>query len=201
MGGDKLLRMTVSFDGQSGAIRPPDGAILWAERNIGAYERSVGGEHGTDVPLRADRQLIGKRNIASGQVTGVQDFADVTRCEATPCARATALAEELGIKKAPAKSNFAYGLVARGEAMTYFELPDTAADFDSNVWAHAAGCLLVTESGGKVTDTVGNPLDFSACRDGAMLPQEVVGVIVTNRDLHPDVLRQSGLQSMAAANK
>ena len=73
-----------SFDGQSGALRPPDGTIVWAEENIGAYERSVGGEHGTDVPVRVDRSLIGQRNIATGQVTGVQSFSDVTRCEAAP---------------------------------------------------------------------------------------------------------------------
>ena len=53
----------------------------------------------------------------------------------------------------------------------------------------------------QVTDTVGNPLDFSACRDGNTLPQHVVGVLATNKDVHADVLRQSGLASMQAAAK
>ena len=96
---------------------------------------------------------------------------------------------------------FAYGLVARGESMTYFDLPESAADFDSNIWAHAAGSLLVHEAGGMVTDTSGNPLDFSVCRDSATLPQQVVGVLATNRDVHPEVLRQSGLSSIQAAAK
>lgn len=88
IGGEKLLRMTVSFDGQAGAVPPPgmllqrapnreplnnrsdqlvcathaparpppraDGTILWAEQNIGSYERNIGGEHGTDVRVQSN---------------------------------------------------------------------------------------------------------------------------------------------------
>ena len=203
MSGDKLLRMTVSFDGQSGALRPDDGVIMWAEENKGAYERSIAGDHGTDVPVRVDRSLIGKRNIATGQVTGVQDFVGVTRCEDAAHPSAASLATALGMGEAvqPSGGPFAYGLVARGEAQTYFELPDAADNFDSHAWAHAAGTLLVTEAGGLVTDTSGNPLDFSLCRDGAKLPAHVVGVLATNKDVHPDVVRQLGLSSMEAAAK
>ena len=50
-----------------------------------------------------------------------------------------------------------------------------------------------------VTDTVGNALDFSACRDSITLPQHIVGVLVTNRDVHPEVVRQLGLASLGAA--
>ena len=102
-----------------GALPPPVGTIMWAEENKGAYERNIGGEHGTDVPIRVDRSLIGKRSIAEGQVTGVQDFVDVTRAEArAQSSRAASLATELGIQAAPlqAEGPFAYGLVARGEA-------------------------------------------------------------------------------------
>ena len=84
-------------------------------------------------------------------------------------------------------------LLPSAQAHVYFDTPDADADFDSHLWAHAAGALLVTEAGGRVTDTVGNPLDFSLCRDGRTLPQHVVGTIATNRDLHPDVVRQLGL--------
>ena len=185
-----------------GALPPPVGTIMWAEENKGAYERNIGGEHGTDVPIRVDRSLIGKRSIAEGQVTGVQDFVDVTRAEARArSSRAASLATELGIQAAPlqAEGPFAYGLVARGEAQTYFELPETADGFDSHVWSHAAGALLVQEAGGMVTDTVGNALDFSACRDSITLPQHIVGVLVTNRDVHPEVVRQLGLASLGAA--
>jgi 3'-phosphoadenosine 5'-phosphosulfate (PAPS) 3'-phosphatase len=174
---------------------------MWAEKNIGAYERSVGGEHGTDVPIRVDRSLLGRRDIATGQVVGVQDFATVSRCESgTPQPRAASLASGLGITSPPVQAGtggFAYGLVARGEAQTYFDLPDSAAAFDRHIWAHAAGTLLVDEAGGLVTDTVGNPLDFSTCRDGPELPSHVVGVIATNKDVHQEVLR--GILSVQAS--
>lgn len=131
----------------------------------------------------------------------MQDFSSVTRCESEACPRAAKLAADLGITAAPlaAGGPFAYGLVARGEAQTFFDVPDDAAGFDSHLWAHAAGALLVTEAGGTVTDTVGNPLDFSTCKESATLPAHVVGVFATNGDLHPEVLRKSGLASLEAA--
>ena len=132
-----------SFDGQSGALPPPAGTLLWAEENVGAYERSVGGEHGTDVPVRVDRSLIGKRNIVGTSSTadggggalnadvvlGVQDFAHATRCEVRPQPRATALAKKLGMAAPPISSGgpFAYGLVARAEAQMYLDLPETVS--------------------------------------------------------------------------
>ena len=58
-----------------------------------------------------------------------------------------------------AEGPFPYALVARAEAQCYFELPDEVAAFDASIWSHAAGSLLVTEAGGLVTDTAGNPLD------------------------------------------
>jgi 3'-phosphoadenosine 5'-phosphosulfate (PAPS) 3'-phosphatase len=206
MGGEKLLRMMVSYDGQSGAVAPPAGTLLWAEEGIGAYERSIGGEHGTDVRVRVDRCLIGKRNIATGatafDASSGFDWGTVTRCEVEPRLRAAALATELGASAQPvlkAEGPFAYGLVARGEAQTYFELPDEVADFDASIWSHAAGSLLVSEAGGSVTDTAGNALDFSTCGESRRLPNHVVGVIATNKDLHPSVVNALGTATAKAA--
>ena len=121
--------------------------------------------------LRADRSLIGKRNIAAGQVNAVQDFAATTRCQVSAQPRAAALASDLGMPAdvLSADGPFAYGLVARGEAMTYFDLPETAADFDASISAHAAGTLLVAESGGMVTDTAGNALDLIVAQQARAL--------------------------------
>ena len=89
--------------------------------------------------------------------------------------------------------------VLSGEAQTLFELPDDpAADFDSNLWAHAAGDLLVREAGGMVTDTMGNALDF-AVKDSTKLAGGVSGVIVTNKDLHLDVMEKYKANALAAA--
>ena len=146
--------MMVSYDGQSGAVAPAAGTLLWAEEgigayarsnrspyphrspsplttrhsplttrphphphphtnprpNLGAYERGIGGEHGTDVRVRVDRCLIGKRNIATGAtafersgegkdgagLANTFDWGVVTRCEGEPRPRAASLAAELG---------------------------------------------------------------------------------------------------------
>jgi len=215
MGGEKLLRMMVSYDGQSGAVAPAAGTLLWAEEGIGAYERSIGGEHGTDVRVRVDRCLIGKRNIATGAtafdrngegkdgagLANVFDWGVVTRCEGEPRPRAASLATELGQVKPvlQAEGPFPYALVARAEAQCYFELPDEVAAFDASIWSHAAGCLLVAEAGGLVTDTAGNPLDFSTCGETRCLATHVVGVIATNKDLHPTVVRALGTATAEAA--
>jgi len=182
----KLLRMPASMDGQIGAVPVNGGTLLWAEEGKGAYERGIGDEHGLDVRIRVDASLIGKRTLdvrigASWQPVPEADFAEVTRCEAEPQPRAAKLAEELGIGQtiSPGRTPFAYGLVARGEAQVYTDLPD--AGFDMNAGSHAAGHLLVHEAGGKVTDTEGRPLDFS-------LPNKATGAVASNGDLHPRVL-------------
>jgi len=199
MRGEKLLRMMVSYDGQSGAVAPPVGCLMWAEEGIGAYERSVGGEHGTDIRIRVDRCLIGRRSIAQGVTTGVQDFSDVVRTEASAQARAAALASQVGISTVlPADGPFAYGAVARGEAHVYLEMPDDSNSFDSAIWSHAAGWLLVKEAGGEVTDQAGNPLDFSTCGSTRDLGAHIIGIVATNKDLHPSIMMASGKAAAAA---
>ncbi|MCA9450570.1 MAG: 3'(2'),5'-bisphosphate nucleotidase, partial [Candidatus Omnitrophica bacterium] len=44
-----------------------------------------------------------------------------------------------------------YGAVARGDADVYLRLP-TRPGYVERIWDHAAGCLLVEEAGGTVTD-------------------------------------------------
>jgi HAL2 family 3'(2'),5'-bisphosphate nucleotidase len=76
-----------------------------------------------------------------------------------------------------------YAVVARGEADIYLRLP-TRADYSEKIWDHAAGSLLVTESGGRVTDISGKSLDFTL---GSELSSNR-GVIVTNGWWHERVL-------------
>jgi 3'(2'), 5'-bisphosphate nucleotidase len=77
-----------------------------------------------------------------------------------------------------------YGLVANGSAAAYFRLvPDP--EYQEKVWDHAAGTLIVQEAGGRVTDFQGRPLNFTLGR----ALSENRGVVVSNGDLHPHLLR------------
>lgn len=56
-----------------------------------------------------------------------------------------------------------YVLVTRGDADIYLRFP-RKNEYRENLWDHAAGALLVEESGGVVTDANGKKLDFSSGR-------------------------------------
>jgi 3'(2'), 5'-bisphosphate nucleotidase len=96
------------------------------------------------------------------------------------------IAKLLGVKKPPLRmdSQAKYGLLARGEGTVYLRLP-TKKSYVEKIWDHAAGCILVEEAGGKVTDLAGKPLDFS--RGKTLVKNK--GVIATNGKLHEVVLK------------
>ena len=78
-----------------------------------------------------------------------------------------------------------YGVLARGEASAYIYLPKLTKDFyRENIWDHAAGMLVVEETGGMVTDVDGQPLDFS---QGKWLCKNR-GILATKGELHPRLL-------------
>ena len=53
-----------------------------------------------------------------------------------------------------------------------------------NIWDHASGALLVTEAGGRVTDIMGKPFDFTK---GKKLAHNC-GAVATNGRVHDAVL-------------
>lgn len=78
------------------------------------------------------------------------------------------LAREVGLTADPLRldSQAKYAAVARGDAALYLRLPNPATpDYREKIWDHAAGALLVEEAGGVVSDSTGQPLDFSAGRE------------------------------------
>lgn len=96
-----------------------------------------------------------------------------------------ALCAELGstIPAVRMDSQAKYAIVARGEASAYLRLqPDPA--YRQKVWDHAAGCVIIEEAGGTVTDAAGRPLDFTC---GSMLDRNV-GVVATNSACHRALL-------------
>jgi 3'(2'), 5'-bisphosphate nucleotidase len=92
----------------------------------------------------------------------------------------------LGVRRPPLRmdSQAKYGILARGDGTVYLRLP-TKKTYVEKIWDHAAGCILVEEAGGKVTDLYGHPLDFS---QGKTLVKNK-GVIATNGILHEVVMK------------
>jgi 3'(2'), 5'-bisphosphate nucleotidase len=74
------------------------------------------------------------------------------------------VAKKIGIQTTPIRmdSQVKYAAVALGQAHVYLRIPNPKnPDYREKIWDHAAGAILVAESGGKVTDMFGNLLDFS----------------------------------------
>lgn len=102
-------------------------------------------------------------------------------------ARQAAVARAAGILAPSLRmdSQAKYGMVAAGEAALYLRLPNPETpDYREKAWDHAAGALLVTEAGGRVTDARGRALDFGA---GPRLLNND-GIVASNGSIHDAVL-------------
>lgn len=151
----------------------PAGCLFIAVRGQGAVMRTI--------------EAAQERPIA---VTAVADSAQAAFCESVESAHSAhedsaRVAAILGVKAAPTRidSQCKYGAVARGDASIYLRLP-TGRDYEEKIWDHAAGWLVVTESGGRVSDICGRPLDFSL---GRTLKNNK-GIIATNGRIHDRVV-------------
>jgi HAL2 family 3'(2'),5'-bisphosphate nucleotidase len=129
------------------------GSLFVAERGDGAWE----------LPLDADEPP------SAISVAAISDPAEARYAESLEAAHsaqdeAGRIAGLLGITTPPLRldSQAKYGLVARGDASIYLRIP--RGGYVENVWDHAAGAIVVTEAGGRVTDLDGLPLDFTAGR-------------------------------------
>jgi 3'(2'), 5'-bisphosphate nucleotidase len=76
-----------------------------------------------------------------------------------------------------------YCALAKGDAEIYLRLPKDP-NYREKIWDHAAGYLLVKESGGKVTDIYGNDLNFG---NGRTLNSQ--GVIAASEAVHTDIIK------------
>lgn len=129
------------------------GILIAAEKGRGAFELPL---HGAAT---ATRRALRRARIG--------DFAALRMCESVESGHtdqgvAASVVADLGMRGHPLRmdSQAKYAAVARGDADVYLRLP-TRKDYREKVWDHAAGALVLTESGGAVTDVDGLPLDFS----------------------------------------
>lgn len=153
------------------------GSVFWATRGAGAFARGLDG--GVIESIAVDPE------------------SDVTRarfCESVEAAHSAhdwsaQVASQLGVRAQPYRidSQCKYAAVARGDAAIYLRLP-TRAGYVEKIWDHAAGCILVEEAGGRVTDIEGKPLDFACGRE--LTGNR--GVVATNHRLHDSVLAAIG---------
>lgn len=150
-----------------------DGSLFFAEKGFGAYQERLAGGPATRISVSAVRRAR-----------------DAVMCESAEPSHSSRghserIAGLLGMDSRPVRidSQCKYAVVARGDASVYFRLP-VKKDYEENIWDHAAGCAVVGEAGGKVTDCAGRPLDFSL---GKTLRANR-GVVGTNGIIHREVL-------------
>lgn len=80
-------------------------------------------------------------------------------------------------------SQVKYCVLAKGQADIYLRLP-ISDSYREKIWDHAAGNILIYESGGQVGDISGTALDFGK---GRFLQSK--GVIAANKQVFPAVIK------------
>jgi len=98
------------------------------------------------------------------------------------------LAQKLDISKPFLRmdSQAKYGILARGEVTVYLRVPSSAElGYKEKIWDHAAGSIIAEEAGGRVTDVLGRPLDFSS----GIKMEKNQGILVSNGILHEVILK------------
>lgn len=155
------------------SIQGQGGSLFVAVRGKGSFIRKIDG---------AEEREIRVADIASAS--------EALFCESFESSHSShddmnEIVKLLGVRKPPLRmdSQAKYGLLARGDGTVYLRLP-TKKSYVEKIWDHAAGCILVEEAGGMVTDLAGKPLDFT---QGKTLLKNK-GVIATNGKLHDIVM-------------
>lgn len=153
------------------------GCILAASKGGGAKIVVLGGGTASAIQTR-------KQSESSGAI--VCESVESGHSDHSASSQVTQL---LGITSDPVRidSQCKYAVVARGDADIYLRLP-TRPGYEERIWDHAAGAIVVTEAGGRVTDVRGAELDFSK---GATLCDNT-GVIATSGAIHDDVVAAVG---------
>lgn len=128
------------------------GYLLFARRGLGAEIQEISSDRGERIYVSQQHHPEKMRFVQSY----VSEHSD-TRLQES-------IAKKLRIKNPSIHldSQVKYGLVASGNAEIYLRIPNPKTpDYKEKIWDHAAGCLIVEEAGGRVSDIHGHKLDFS----------------------------------------
>lgn len=157
------------------------GVLFSAVAGAGAYSQ----------PLTAGGRQQPAHRIAMNTQVSAADLSGASFCESVEAGHSNQtesaqIAQLLGITKPSVRmdSQAKYGSIARGAGDIYLRLP-VSATYQEKIWDHAAGDLIVREAGGRVTDTLGRPLDFGHGRTLA----ENKGVVAAPAAIHDKVLQ------------
>jgi len=152
------------------------GCLLFAERGRGAFQAPICDTSQRERISASEEENPAQLVFVESVESGHADHGSHARI----CAALGATGEPLRMD-----SQAKYAAVARGDASVYLRLPNPKTpDYRQKAWDHAAGALLVTESGGRATDISGKKLDFSA---GPKLVNNR-GVVATNGRCHDEVI-------------
>ncbi|TFL05783.1 hypothetical protein BDV98DRAFT_589371 [Pterulicium gracile] len=153
----------------------PDGAkgcIFVATKGQGAYQY--------------DHEGLSPKSISIPHIS----TADISFLESVEAAHSShgfnaRVAEQLKVCKSPVRmdSQAKYCCLARGEGGAYLRMP-TGVGYREKIWDHASGQVLVEESGGVVSDSRGQSLDFGLGRTLG----ENFGIIAAGKSVHSHVL-------------
>ncbi len=157
----------------------PKGVLLVAERGQGTSMMSLYGED--DAENDAEQPVRVSPVIDDAQIRLVESVESGHSDHAWSARFATAL----GLAAEPVRidSQAKYAVVGRGGAELYLRRP-TQRGYVEKIWDHAAGALVVTEAGGRVTDVRGATLDFGR---GRTLSNNH-GIVASNGAIHDRVL-------------
>jgi 3'(2'), 5'-bisphosphate nucleotidase len=152
------------------------GSLVVAARGGGAWVQPLVGETPWKrLSVSQERELSAVRLLRSVEKAH------------TNTARIDNLVQALGTSAPPIQmdSQAKYALLAAGGAeMLVRFLSPSRPDYEETIWDQAAGSIVITEAGGRITDLAGKPLDFS---HGRTLKKNR-GILATNGHLHVAIL-------------
>lgn len=159
-------------------------------RTLGSLFTAVQGEGAFCNALFGNATII-LNSTTQIHFNHITDISGATFCESVEAGHSShriqaRIAEILGITKPSVRmdSQAKYCSISRGDGDIYLRLPVNDS-YQEKIWDHAAGNLLVTEAGGRVSDMHGRPLNFGVGRTLA----ENKGVIASRNDIHDIVLQ------------
>ncbi len=180
-GGQYVVALALIVEGEVvlGALACPNlalpgmgspGVIVAAQRGEGAWQYDL-------QTLESNGRLA----VGRSQHAAAMRFCESVESGHSAHDVSARIATDVGIRGNAVRmdSQAKYAAVAAGMADIYLRLP-VSDTYVENIWDHAAGCVIVEEAGGRVTDMHGRPLDFS--RGAALSRNE--GIVASHGPIH-----------------